>query len=124
MDNKHVLDALIKDLEQSENKQLPPVNDWNPDLSGDIDIRIDREGNWFHEGEKFQRQALVNLFSSILKMEGDPVLRKQVLLPIHLLKEHKGLNPNQFEDLPSSECLLKQILVKSYYVCLKKASHQ
>ena len=71
MDNKPVLDALIKDLEQSENKQLPPVNDWNPDLSGDIDIRIDREGNWFHEGEKFQRQALVNLFSSILKMEGD-----------------------------------------------------
>ena len=50
---------------------LPPVERWNPPLSGDIDIRIDREGRWYHEGDLIQREALVKLFSRILKREGD-----------------------------------------------------
>ena len=27
-----------------------PVDSWSPALAGSIDIRIDAEGNWFHEG--------------------------------------------------------------------------
>lgn len=50
---------------------LPPVHRWNPPLSGDIDIRIARNGDWYHEGTRFERQALVKLFASILKREGD-----------------------------------------------------
>lgn len=47
-------------------KQAPPVHSWSPPLSGDIDIRIDREGRWFHQGDEIQRRPLVNLFASIL----------------------------------------------------------
>ncbi len=50
---------------------LPPVEKWNPPLSGDIDIRITRQGVWFHEGGEIKRQPLVKLFSSILKREND-----------------------------------------------------
>lgn len=32
-------------------------------------MRIDREGNWFYQGGKIERTALVKLFSSILKKE-------------------------------------------------------
>lgn len=53
------------------NAKLPPVHLWNPESCGDIDIYIDREGFWFHEGTRITRQALVDLFSSILKREGD-----------------------------------------------------
>lgn len=49
----------------------PPVERWHPPLSGDIDIRIDRDGNWLHEGEPIRRPALVNLFASILRREED-----------------------------------------------------
>ncbi|RDE24711.1 DUF1285 domain-containing protein [Motiliproteus coralliicola] len=49
---------------------LPPVNDWHPELSGDIDIFINRRGEWFHEGGRFEREALVKLFASILRCEG------------------------------------------------------
>jgi len=56
--------------EQSEGK-LPPVHLWNPPFCGDIDIQIDREGLWFHEGTRITRQPLVNLFSSVLKREAD-----------------------------------------------------
>lgn len=50
--------------------KLPPVNDWTPELSGDIDIFINRRGEWFHEGTRFERESLVKLFASILRREG------------------------------------------------------
>lgn len=52
-------------------RKLPPVDQWTPDFCGDIDIRIARNGSWYHEGKPFLRQPLVNLLSSILKREGD-----------------------------------------------------
>lgn len=54
-----------------ENRKLPPVDQWNPDFCGDMDIRIARNGTWYHEGRPFLRQPLVRLLSSILKREGD-----------------------------------------------------
>jgi len=48
---------------------LPPVDKWHPDLSGDIDICIDRNIRWTHEGNEFVREKLVTLFASILKRE-------------------------------------------------------
>ena len=44
---------------------------WNPPLSGTIDITIKANGDWYHEGVKFTRMPLAKLFSSILKKEGD-----------------------------------------------------
>jgi len=68
------LDKLFADIsaEMSEcSAKLPPVQRWNPPLSGDIDIVITRNGQWFHDGGEIKRQSLVKLFSSILKKEGD-----------------------------------------------------
>ena len=61
----------IADLQREFNDSLPPVEKWHPELSGDIDIRIDREGCWFHEGDLIKRDSLVKVFSSILKREGE-----------------------------------------------------
>ena len=52
-------------------EKLPPLKSWNPEFSGDIDIRIDLKGVWHHEGEIIQREKLVRLFSSILIKEGE-----------------------------------------------------
>jgi hypothetical protein len=49
----------------------PPLEKWNPPLSGEMDMRIDVHGDWYHEGVKIQRQSLVNLFASILRREQD-----------------------------------------------------
>jgi hypothetical protein len=48
-----------------------PVHLWNPPYCGEIDIRIARDGTWFHEGSKITRPALVALFSSVLRREED-----------------------------------------------------
>ena len=50
-------------------KGLPPVHLWNPPYCGDMDMRIARDGTWFHEGTPIGRPALVRLFSTILKLE-------------------------------------------------------
>jgi len=50
---------------------LPPVEHWDPPPSGDIDIRIARDGTWYHEGVAIERPALVRLFAGLLKREGD-----------------------------------------------------
>lgn len=52
-------------------KGPPPVHLWNPPYCGEIDIRIARDGTWFHEGTPIGRPGLVKLFSSILKKERD-----------------------------------------------------
>ena len=65
------LDQLQAALGGVEQHKFPPVHLWIPPLSGDIDIRIDREGRWFHECEPILRPQLVKLFASILKKEGD-----------------------------------------------------
>lgn len=49
----------------------PPVEKWQPPLSGDIDIHIAGNGDWYHEGGRIERQPLVNLFASILRREAD-----------------------------------------------------
>lgn len=44
---------------------------WNPPDCGDIDMRIADDGTWLHEGTTIGRPALVKLFASILRREGD-----------------------------------------------------
>lgn len=50
---------------------MPPVHLWNPPFCGDIDMRIARDGTWFYMGTPIGRPALVKLFSSILRKDGD-----------------------------------------------------
>jgi uncharacterized protein len=52
-------------------KGLPPVESWNPPFCGDIDMRISADGTWFYQKTPIGRPALVKLFASILKREGD-----------------------------------------------------
>jgi hypothetical protein len=50
---------------------LPPVHLWDPPFCGDLDMQIKRDETWFYQGTPIGRPALVRLFSTILKREGD-----------------------------------------------------
>jgi hypothetical protein len=52
-------------------RPLPPVEDWNPPDCGKIDMRIARDGTWYYRGSVIQRPALVRLFSTILRKDGE-----------------------------------------------------
>src|SRR3954468_2592533 len=57
--------------ELAAGRKLPPVEKWNPAHCGTIDIRIARDGTWFHQGAPIRRPELVRLFSTILRKEAD-----------------------------------------------------
>lgn len=56
---------------KQKGRGLPPVHLWDPPYCGEIDIVIRRDGTWIHEGTPIGRAALVRLFASILRREGD-----------------------------------------------------
>jgi len=68
------LESITKQLTNKSNttaKKLPPVDDWNPDFCGNIDIKIKADGSWFYNGSIFKRLSLVKLFASVIKKEAD-----------------------------------------------------
>ena len=52
-------------------KGPPPVHLWNPPFCGDIDMKIAADGTWFYKKTPIGRPALVKLFASVLKREGE-----------------------------------------------------
>jgi len=54
-----------------EEAKLPPVEKWNPTHCGDSEMRIARDGTWYHQGSPIGRPAMVRLFSTILRREPD-----------------------------------------------------
>ena len=58
-------------LDAASSRRHPPVEQWHPERTGDIDIRIAADGRWFHEGTEIKRARLVALFATVLRRDDD-----------------------------------------------------
>jgi hypothetical protein len=65
------LDAIAGAARAGAGRGLPPVHLWNPPFCGDLDLRIAADGTWHYLKTPIGRPALVKLFASVLKREGD-----------------------------------------------------
>lgn len=65
------LEAIAASLGRDTHKGPPPVDQWNPPFCGDIDMKIAADGTWFYQKTPIGRLALVKLFASVLKKEGE-----------------------------------------------------
>lgn len=63
--------SLAEIARMAEENRLPPVESWNPQHCGHSDMRIARDGTWYHQGSPIGRPAMVRLFSTILRREPD-----------------------------------------------------
>lgn len=52
-------------------RSLPPVEQWHPAHCGDSEMVIRRDGTWTYRGEPIGREAMVRLFSTVLRRESD-----------------------------------------------------
>ncbi len=50
-------------------RELPPVEQWQPDKTGDSEMRIAADGRWYHRGGEITRPAMIRAFSSLLRRE-------------------------------------------------------
>ena len=57
----------------ADQRRLPPVETWNPTHCGHSEMRIARDGTWYHQGSPITRPAMVRLFSTVLRREPDGV---------------------------------------------------
>lgn len=62
------LDALAS---QIADRSHPPVDRWNPERCGHSEMRIARDGTWYHQGHPIGREAMVRLFATVLRREPD-----------------------------------------------------
>lgn len=73
----HHIDVTPKGLQElirraaPSGKGLPPVERWEPDYCGAIDMRIAADGSWHYMGTPINREALVRLFSTVLRHDAD-----------------------------------------------------
>lgn len=64
------LQDLMKALADTEDGQRP-VEKWNPEYCGEMDMVIKTDGSWWHEGSQITRRGLIDLFASILRKDED-----------------------------------------------------
>ncbi len=69
-DGLNGLQALISRAGKS-GRGLPPVEKWEPEFCGDLDIVIKKDGTWFYMGTPIGRHTLVQLFSTVLRKDED-----------------------------------------------------
>src|ERR1700756_4857125 len=67
----HGLDAIAGAATRAGDKGPPPVPLWHPPFCGDLDMRIATDGTWYYLKTPIGRAALVKLFASVIKREGD-----------------------------------------------------
>ncbi len=84
------LEALISRAARA-GKGVPPVDRWEPEFRGDLDMEIKRDGTWFYNGTPITRAALVQLFSTVLRKDADE--KTYLVTPV----EKVGI---QVEDAP------------------------
>src|SRR5579862_7452196 len=77
------LEGVVAAARQAPGRGLPPVHLWNPAHCGEIDIVIRKNGQWLHEGTPIGREALVRLFSTVLRKDPDGVY---LVTPVEKMK--------------------------------------
>ena len=63
--------SIAEIAELAAAQKLPPVDQWDPQETGDSEMRIAADGTWYHQGDPIRRPAMVRAFSSILRREPD-----------------------------------------------------
>jgi hypothetical protein len=76
------LQDLMEALADTSGDQRP-VERWNPDYCGEMDLVIKADGSWWHEGSRITRKGLVELFASVLRKDADG--RTYLVTPVEKL---------------------------------------
>lgn len=70
LNNMEALDQYLKaEAGTRQGRSIPPLADWHPEQTVDMDLTIKANGEWWHEGGHVTRESLVSLFATILWVE-------------------------------------------------------
>ena len=99
--------AKLLNSVNSIKEEFPPVHLWNPELCQGVEMKIDREGNWFYQGSIIDRKKLKVLFSRILKLENSKYF---LVTPVEKVAVKVDLAPYMIVDYEVDDNKTKIIL--------------
>ena len=101
MDNKNFeqITQYLKDGQHGHKRVIPPLAQWHPAHCGKMDLQIKANGEWWHEGQKINRQSLIDLFSSVLWKENDRFYLKTPAEQIEIEVEDEPLQVDQIDQV-------------------------
>jgi hypothetical protein len=80
-----------------------PVDQWNPDFCGEIDLLIKRNGEWLYQQSPITRPAMVNLFARVLWLEDGRYYLKTPVEKMGIQVEDTPFHVTQMSDVIDSE---------------------
>ncbi|CAB1219050.1 DUF1285 domain-containing protein [Acinetobacter bouvetii] len=100
-DDKNLMDIAqyLKDAQAGHKKSTLPLEQWHPKLCGAMDLKIKANGEWWHEGQLIKRQALIELFASVLWKEDNKFYLKTPVEQIEISVEDEPLFVNQVDQV-------------------------
>ena len=99
--------AKLLNSVNSIKEEFPPVHLWDPKLCEGVEMKIDREGNWFYQGSIIDRKKLKVLFSRILKLEKNNYF---LVTPVEKVSVKVDLAPYMIIDYEVDDSKTKIIL--------------
>jgi uncharacterized protein len=92
-DNKNLnsIAQYAKSAQSGHKKSIPPLDTWQPKRCGSMDLLVKANGEWWHEGQLIKRQALVDLFASVLWKEDGKFYLKTPVEMIEIQVEDEPL---------------------------------
>ncbi|MCL6235227.1 DUF1285 domain-containing protein [Acinetobacter sp. ANC 5579] len=89
----------LKDGQTGHKRSIPPLDQWHPKHCGAMDLKVLANGEWWHDGQLIKRQALIDLFSTVLWKEDGKFYLKTPVEQIEIQVEDEPLFVNRVDTL-------------------------
>ena len=124
-DNKNLMHIAqyIKTGQSGHKRSIPPLEQWHPKQCGAMDLLVKANGEWWHEGQLIKRQALVDLFSSVLWKEQGKFYLKTPVEQIEIQVEDEPLFINQVDVVEIGQQNYIQLITTHQDIVIVDAEH-
>ncbi len=124
-DNKNLMNIAqyLKDGQSGHKKSIPPLEKWHPKHCGAMDLKVKANGEWWHEGQLIKRQALIDLFSSVLWKEDGKFYLKTPVEQIEIQVEDEPLFINQVNSIELNGLCYIQLISSTQDEVIVDAQH-
>ena len=113
----------IKDAQGSHKRSIPPLDQWQPKHCGTMDLKVLANGEWWHEGQLIKRQAMIELFATVLWKEEDKFYLKTPVEQIEIEVEDEPLFVNQVDQVEIAGKIYLQLTTTTQDVVIVDEDH-
>ena len=117
------ISQYLKDVQQSHKRSIPPLDQWHPKHCGKMNLQVKANGEWWHEGQLIKRQALLDLFSTVLWKEEGKFYLKTPVEQIEIEVEDEPLLINQVDQIEIENRLYLQLTTINQDVIIIDETH-